>query len=292
VWHLRDLRYFVAVAEHQNFTRAAQELYVSQPTLSKQVAALERVLNAPLFHREHDGVRLTRAGEALLPFARRLLATASDAQAAVSAATAELTIGFWLSPGNGLLPAALASFATMHPGTSVALRRADWSETWAGVEARRADMGLLWWPEGCKTSARLGQVLLASEETVLAMPASHPLASQPEVSLEDLRDEVVLDAPAEWRRSLSAARIGRLGRGVHVVRTIDETVEWITSGLGVIAVPSSLVSAHMPPSVVSRPLRGVPRTELVAVWRPEDESLPLMRSLIRCVVQASQAILP
>jgi DNA-binding transcriptional LysR family regulator len=101
MWHLRDLRYFVAVADHRNFTRAAQELFVSQPSLSKQVAALERSLGTPLFRREHDGVRLTQAGEALLPFARRILATAAEAEAAVSAATAELTIGFWLSERAG-----------------------------------------------------------------------------------------------------------------------------------------------------------------------------------------------
>jgi DNA-binding transcriptional LysR family regulator len=77
-----------------------------------------------------------------------------------------------------------------------------------------------------------------------------------------------------------------------VVRTIDETIEWVASGLGVIPVPSSLVSAHMPPSVIARPLREVPKTELVAVWWPADESLPHVRFLIRCVVQASQAILP
>jgi DNA-binding transcriptional LysR family regulator len=76
-----------------------------------------------------------------------------------------------------------------------------------------------------------------------------------------------------------------------VVRTIDETIEWVTSGLGVILVSSSLVAAHMPPSVVARPLRGVPHTELVAVWRPQDESVPHLRSLIGCVVQASKAVL-
>src|ERR1700722_16423000 len=79
VWHLRDLAYFVAVADHGNFTRAAENLFVSQPTLSKQIAALERSVSTPLFRREHDGVRLTRAGEALVPFARQLLATAAQA---------------------------------------------------------------------------------------------------------------------------------------------------------------------------------------------------------------------
>ena len=81
---------------------------------------------------------------------------------------AELTIGFWLSPGNGLLPSALARFAKLHPDASVALRRADWSETWAGVEARRADMGLLWWMAGSKAPG-LGQALLVEQDELLTI---------------------------------------------------------------------------------------------------------------------------
>jgi DNA-binding transcriptional LysR family regulator len=289
MWHLRDLRYFVAVADHRNFTRAAQDLFVSQPSLSKQIAALERTLDIQLFRREHDGVRLTRAGEALLPFARRILATAAEAEAAVSAASAELTIGFWLSPGNGLLPAALASFTRLHPDASVALRRADWSETWAGVEAKRADVGLLWWPECCSAPGG-SHAVLAREQTVIVMPATHLLAQHDELGPEDIRDETILDAPPEWRRSLNASQMGRLGRRVHVVRTIDETVEYVASGLGVAVVPSSVVVAHVPPALVARPLRGA-RTELVAVWRPDDESLPKVRSLIRCLMQASRLVL-
>jgi DNA-binding transcriptional LysR family regulator len=235
-------------------------------------------------------VRLTRAGEALLPFARRILATAGEAEAAVNAASAELTIGFWLSPGLGLLPAALAGFAWLHPDAVVALRRAEWSEAWAGVEARRADMGLLWWPGGCSAPA-LGQVVLAREETVIAMPATHPLAQRDEIQPTDIRDETVLDAPPEWRRSLNVSRIGKLGRRVQVVRTIDETIEHVMSGLGLAVVPSSVVAAHMPSTIVARPVRGVPKTELVAVWRQEDKSLPHLRSLIRCVVQAAQGTL-
>jgi DNA-binding transcriptional LysR family regulator len=291
VWHLRDLGYFVAVADHRNFTRAAEKLYVSQPTLSKQVAALERSLGTPLFYRERDGARLTPAGHVLLPFARQILATAADAEVAVSVAQAELTIGFWLSPGNGLLPAALASFAKLHPDASVALRRADWSEGWAGVEARRADLGILWWPEGCKAHP-LGQTLLATEQPMIAMSASHPLAQREEIWPRDLRNEVILLAPVEYQRSIGLpATTGKLGRAVHVVRTIDETIECVASGLGVIPVPSSLVTAHMPPPVVALPLRGVPMMELVAVWRHEDEDLPQVRSLIQCVVQASRATL-
>ena len=67
--HLRDLRYFVAVAQHLHFTRAAETLYVSQPALSKQIRALERQLRVTLFERDHSTVRLTRAGTELLPHA-------------------------------------------------------------------------------------------------------------------------------------------------------------------------------------------------------------------------------
>ena len=288
MWHLRDLGYFVAVAEHRNFSRAARELFIAQPSLSKQIAVLERSVGTPLFHREHGGARLTPAGEALLPFARRMLATATQAEAALSAATAELTIGFWLSPGMGLLPNVRSAFTRLHPDSCVALRRADWSETWAGVKAKRADMGLLWWPAGCSAPG-LGRALLAVEQTVIVVPATHPLAQRDEVFPEDIRDEIILDAPPEWRRSLSLSRMGRLGRGVQVVQTIDESIEYVASGLGIAVTPSSLALAHMPPTVVARPLRGARNTEFVAVWRLEDENLPKVRSLIRCVVQAAQA---
>jgi DNA-binding transcriptional LysR family regulator len=291
MWHLRDLAYFVAVADHGNFTRAAEELFVSQPTLSKQVAALERSVKTPLLRREHDGVRLTRAGEALLPFARRLLSTAAEAEGALSAALAELTIGFWLSPGNGLLPAALARFAKLHPEASVALRRADWSEIWAGVESRRADMGLLWWTAGSKAPG-MGQTLLATEPMMLAMSPDHPLAGRDEIWPDDLRSEVILDSPGDWRRPLALAPFTvTLGRAVRTVRTIDETIECVASGLGVSPVPRSLVTAHMPPPVIAKPLRGVPSAELVAVWRLADEDLARVRSLIECVVRAARTAL-
>lgn len=288
MWHLRDLGYFVAVADHRSFTRAAQALFVSQPSLSKQVAALEQTLGTPLFRRQPDGVQLTRAGETLLPYARRILATVAEAEVSVHAASAELTIGFWLSPGNGLLPTALAEFGRLHPDTAVGLRRAEWTEPLAGVEARVADLGLLWWPEGCSAPG-LRQVVLAREETMVALPAAHPLARRDALSPADLSDETILDAPPEWRRSLNASRIGRLGRRVHVVRAMDETVEHVLSGLGVALVPASVVTAHMPAEVAARPIAGVPKTELVAVWRQEDKSLPHLPPLIRCVVRAAQA---
>src|SRR4029079_16795259 len=90
--HVRDLRYFLAVAREENFTRAAETLYVSQPALSKQIRALERQLRAELFTRERTGVRLTRAGSALVPRAQRMLAEWEAARADLARASGSTLI--------------------------------------------------------------------------------------------------------------------------------------------------------------------------------------------------------
>src|ERR1051325_3466506 len=93
--HLRDLRYFVTVAEHLHFTRAAEVLFISQPALSKQIRALESQLRVPLFDRDHQQVSLTAAGQALLPGARAVLDAwrAAEADLGVAAAQQAATLG-------------------------------------------------------------------------------------------------------------------------------------------------------------------------------------------------------
>jgi DNA-binding transcriptional LysR family regulator len=173
----------------------------------------------------------------------------------------------------------------------VALRRADWSEPCAGVESGRAELALLWVPEG-HTVRGVGQILLASEQMVLAMSARHPLAMRDELTPDDLRDEVLLGAPNDWQpATLAAPRVYRTGRAIRAVRTIDETIESVEARLGVIPLPPSLITAHMPASIVSRPLRGLPKSDFVAVWRPENERSTALRSLIECVVRASRCLL-
>src|SRR5262245_15661132 len=124
--HLRDLRYFVAVADELSFTRAAKRLHLSQPALSKGIAALEATLRARLLHRARRQVSLTAAGAALHAAARGLLAdwdaAATVVADAAAAETKVLRVGTLTSLGRALFPAALEHFAKRQPGWHVELR--------------------------------------------------------------------------------------------------------------------------------------------------------------------------
>src|SRR5882724_3559370 len=125
--HLRELRYFVAVAEHLHFTLAARALFVSQPALSKQIRALEVRLRMPLFARDRRAVRLTPAGEALLPHARSVLAAWAQGEAALDEATAHqratLVVGISTGLGRGLVPTIRARLAESAPAVRLHVRQ-------------------------------------------------------------------------------------------------------------------------------------------------------------------------
>ncbi|MGI5205024.1 LysR family transcriptional regulator [Spirillospora sp. CA-108201] len=130
--HLRDLRYFVAVAEELSFTRAAERLFVSQPALSKQIRQLEEQLRVRLLDRDRRGVALTAAGRALLASAGETLRAWDEAQRAVSdAAAAEAslpTVGMSTSVGRGLLADMRARFAERRPAWRIRFRQVNWDD--------------------------------------------------------------------------------------------------------------------------------------------------------------------
>src|ERR1700735_253048 len=149
--HVRDLRYFVAVAEERSFTRAAAErLFVSQPALSKQIRRLEASLGTELFGRGPGEVTLTGAGRALLPRARRLLADWDRAQHAVAdAAAAEhavLLVGVQTSIGRGLIPGVTAVMGELLPGWTLAFRQVSWADPATGLASGDADVAVAWLP--------------------------------------------------------------------------------------------------------------------------------------------------
>ncbi|MCG7210212.1 LysR family transcriptional regulator [Streptomyces arenae] len=179
---LRQLTYFVAVAEELHFGRAADRLHIVQSAVSMQIQRLERELGAELFDRSPRRVRLTAAGERLLPEARAVLAAAEKARAAVAAPRAGLRIGTSTGLGEHL-DRVLAAFARRAPDVLVELHALPAAERLARVADGRLDAAFV----------RAGQPVpgtrvhpLWPDPLVAALPATHPLAGRPEIGVDDL----------------------------------------------------------------------------------------------------------
>ncbi|MGC9535687.1 LysR family transcriptional regulator [Streptomyces sp. UG1] len=280
--HVRDLRYFVTVAEELHFTRAAERLYVSQPALSKQVRALERQVGAELFRREARGVVLTEAGAALLPHARRVLDAWSEGVGALAAVRGTLVVGMSTSPGRGgLLPAIRSRFTAAHPDSVLRLRQVSWEDPTAGLADGAADVAFVWLP--LPEADRYGWTVVAEEARLVALPEGHPLASRPEVDFAELLDEPFLALPASAGplRDYWLALEERGGRppriGAEIAGT-EETYEALVAGLGVCLVAGGNAPLISLGGVVTRPVGGLSPSRYALAWRREDGRRPLVRA--------------
>src|ERR1700678_1802514 len=181
---LRKLRYFLAVAHHLNFGRAAGELLLAQPALSRAIQALEADLGVELFERDRHKVALTPAGAALAHEAETLLARAAAArrrvQAAGRSAGTTLTIAF--RPGI-IITDVVQRFTAEHPEVAVNAIRVEWDEQHAAIADGRADIA---WIRTPITGTDLVITPLFNDPEMIALPAAHPLARLDAVSLADL----------------------------------------------------------------------------------------------------------
>ncbi|MFE6973943.1 LysR family transcriptional regulator [Streptomyces sp. NPDC057682] len=179
---LQQLTYFVAVAETRHFTRAAEEVHVSQPSLSQQIRALENELGAELFSRARGNITLTDAGEALLPLARRILADADTARHEVQELAqlrrGRVRLGATPSLCTGLLPDVLRAFHDRHPGIQLLLEEGGSHDLVRELARGALDLALV----------------------VLPLPAASPALTTVELLQEDLVVVSAADAPRPGRR--------------------------------------------------------------------------------------------
>lgn len=196
---LQQMRYVVAIAELGNFTRAAERCFVVQSALSHQVARLEQELGARLFHRTSRQVRLTAAGEAFLPEARRCLLAADRARAEVAAATGEirgrLAVGMIPTVAAVDVPTALRTFHDRHPDVRVGMSTGSSDALARRVADGRLDMAFLGLPVGTEVSNVQDRVL-ATDRHVAVVAPDHRLATVKRLRLGRLADETFVDFPA------------------------------------------------------------------------------------------------
>jgi DNA-binding transcriptional LysR family regulator len=244
---LKQLRYFVAVAEELHFGRAARRLFISQPALSFDIRKFEEQLGVQLLERSNKAVTLTNAGYVLLEEARRLLEQADEVKriAARSAhgLAGRLRIGFVNSMLYRGLPAAVSRFEADHPGVEVVLREMNTIEQVQALQRLQIDLGFAHWG---RFPAEVQSETLFSEPFLCCLPAGHALARKRRIDLASLAREPFILFP----RSVSphyhdqiiatCVEAGFSPQIRHEARLWQTVVTMVEFGMGVALVPAAL----------------------------------------------------
>ncbi|HTV35257.1 MAG TPA: LysR family transcriptional regulator [Xanthobacteraceae bacterium] len=261
---LRHLRYFVAVADERNFTRAAQRLGITQPSLSSQIKQLETELGTPLFRRETRSVELTDAGKLMLEEARIVLAEVERARTGVArharGETGKINLG---SAGatyfHPLIPAIIREFRKEHPEVILTPEESNTSMLLARLRAGAIDLAFVRPPFSDTDGLKFEP--LVKEPILMVLPAAHPLAHAKSAPLSALAQERIIlfertINPPVYDAILAAfARAGFSPRLAQEAPQVPSAIPMVAAGLGVTLVPASM-SCLRPDGVVFVPVEG------------------------------------
>jgi LysR family hydrogen peroxide-inducible transcriptional activator len=272
---MHQLRYMVAVARTRNFSRAAEQCHVSQPSLSQQIQKLEDELGERLFDRMKRDVRLTSHGEAFLPRATRILEEADAAKREASEAGSLLrgtvTVGVLPTIAPYLLPEVMAGFTKEFPGVQMVIEEDTTTRLLKLVLACEVDFALASRPIRDDPNQRLEVRELFSEELLLALPPKHPLLRKRNVTTGDLHGErliVMQEGHCLGDQVLGFCDRHDLHHHISFRSAQLETVQSLVhAGLGISLVPAMAAHSDRNPGREYRSLHAPkPSRQIVAVW--------------------------
>ncbi len=243
-----QLRFFLAVAEEGQFTKAAERLQVAQPSVSAQIRRLEGLLGTPLFHRGPGPVTLTDAGATLLPIARRIVADLVSINDEISAldelVRGHVAVGATPSLSATLLPSVLGRFHRLHPGVVIRVSEQGSPQLLEALLAGTLDLALAIAPVASKGLTR---VPLAEEELVVVTTANHPLATRRSVTVRELADHpLVMFRPGYDLRTATIDAFA--AHGVEPTVAVEggemgSVLALVAAGLGAAVVPGIVTTA-------------------------------------------------
>jgi DNA-binding transcriptional LysR family regulator len=270
---LRLVRYFTVVAEQLNFARAAEELHVAQPSLSRQIQRLEDALGVRLLERTAKGSRLTAAGAAFLPQAQTLLHTAHQAVLAARAAAPPRTVTVGYVEDLVITPA-VRDLRRRHPDAHVRTRHLDWDEARALPEGR-VDALVVRTPLPISGDG-LDVTVLYDEPRALLVPVFHRLAGKESVTSDDFADEAFVACAgmaALWTdfwRLAPRPDGGPAPLGPMLVDTFEDKLEVVADGRGIALVPADDRRCSLRDDVVTVPVEGIEPCQVVVATRSAD----------------------
>ena len=291
---LRHLRYFCAVAEALNFTRAAERLHVAQPALSRQIKALEDELGVQLFDRNRQRVLPTDAGRTFFTHAQKILSQVDLATRAVrevnNGTEGELRIAHdWRLPSN-LVSQAVAEYRRRYPAVEVSLRDLQMTDQLAALHTRKIHLGFIA-SSFLGPDQQLSSHLHQHSDIVALVPSNHPLAGRGTIRLAELKDEEwisVETADNGYRAFLlqdcrNAGFVPRFSRATaNQPRAI---VGLVAAGLGVALAPRIALPADQ--AAVAILATDCDPIDICSVWNEQDHS-PLLRNFLEILGRQSK----
>jgi DNA-binding transcriptional LysR family regulator len=274
---VRQLRYFVAVAEELNFTRAAKRLNVVQQSLSSAVARLESSLGFKLFERSSRAVTLTERGSQLLPYAREVLVAVERAQTAArdlaTGSAGSLRVGLGATAAVELTPAVLRAFAARHPRVSLLTEHYGFEDPTGGLRDNATDVAIVRPPFA---APGLELIVVGSERRYAAVAGEHRLAHRATVTFDDVVDEPWIEIVGSdpvwcdfWRvtdRRATPPRFGAHGR------TLDDLLEAARAGRAIGLVPASVANSQKWPGLAFIEVTDLPPSDIAVAWRANGRS--------------------
>jgi DNA-binding transcriptional LysR family regulator len=283
---LRHLRYFIAVAEELNFTRAAEKLRLAQPSLTRQIHNLEEELGVCLLDRANNRVSLTEEGRSFLLDAKRLVAQSLESMAAVQrlsrGESAQLNLGYLFKFNYDLLPTTLATLRQAAPDLAVNLFDMPPAEQLRALGARKIDLGFVGLrpPAAAKTMGALAWECIAHHQIVVVLPSHHALAKKSRIKLQDLKplffvamSEETHPGSRDWLCAV-CQQAGFTPRILQDVTLESGLMTFVAEGLGVTLAREQI--KHLPhPGVVFRPLAASVKADYWIAWHRENGSKAL-----------------
>jgi DNA-binding transcriptional LysR family regulator len=281
---LRQLRYFLAVAEQLHFTRAAELLHVAQPALSQQIALLEEEIGVKLLERTNRRVQLTPAGQAFRDKAQAALEkageAASDAQRVDRGQGGSVTIGFISTAALVVLPKLLVHFCNSVPNATFDIRGMDPVVQVEAMQQKKIDLGLT---SILSNDPALEYLPLLRESLIVAIPEKHPVARHRSIDLKWLANERLLLPPRYGLTSLHDRIVaachseGFTPGHAQPIRLVEIAIFLVAGGVGIALIPDSYRKLQVN-GVVYRPLKQHISFELFAARR-KKQNTPLLERL-------------
>lgn len=297
---LRHLRYFLAVAESLNFSRAAEKLHIAQPPLSQQIQQLEAELGFQLFHRTKRRVQLTTAGELFQKEAQQLFQNLEQSiergQQASRGEVGQLAIGFVSSAAYNVLPPILQKFRQAVPGVTLELQELTTNQQLQLLQQGKIDVGFVRPPVDQIVDQIVDQVseeinlgiqskVIFQEPLIVALSTAHPLAQQETVKVRSLQFEPFIFFPRHLAPGLHDPIISLCQQAGFSPQVVQEAIQMqtivslVAAEMGVAIVPSSLQNLQRR-GVVYKPFADlVPTVEIALIW--QSPSSPTVENFLQ-----------